>query len=386
MLIRRIDPQGADLFPAATRTLSIWAVLEGRIGDDKQVLALATALRGSVRIVQLGDTIPQVIAGRALNSFCLHAPWYKSRYRSDELPDLMIVAGGRGVALARWAKRASHGRTRIVVLGRPWARLADFDLVVTTPQYALPDAQNVQMNLLPLNHADASRIADAGLQWAPSFAHLPKPWVGALVGGNSGSFRMTLRSAERLGGRLSRLAQDTGGSVLLTTSGRTPRACAEMIAASLKCPSYIHRWRSGQSANPYLGIMALADRFVVTNESASMIAEAANTAKAIELFDLPERLTSRILTRWLPAAGLGWMIRLGARGGYWTPPRDMRRLHRALESRSYLGSNGSTTNPVRPIEWDLARTVARIGQLFATEPVSNIRSAVQQTALAEQPI
>jgi mitochondrial fission protein ELM1 len=386
MLIRRIHPHEGDVSAAALRTLSIWAVLEGRIGDDKQVLALASALRGSVRIVRMSDTIPQVIAGRALNSFRLHAPWHKGTYRRDDLPDLMIVAGGRGVTLARWIKHASCGKTKVVVLGRPWARLADFDLIVTTPQYALPDAKNVQMNLLPLNHAAARCVVDAGVQWAPSFAHLPKPWIGALIGGNSGSFRMTLRSAERIGEQLSRLAQEAGGSVLLTTSGRTPTACSEMIAASLKCPSYVHLWRPSQNENPYLGIIALADRFLVTNESASMIAEAANTSKAIELFDLPERLRSRVLTRWVPATGLGWIVRLGARGGYWTPPRDMRRLHRALESRGYLRGDGTVANRMRPIEWDLARTVARIGQLFAPEQVSDVRSAIHPNAFADQPI
>lgn len=386
MLIRRIDPEETDRTAATAHTLSIWAVLEGRIGDDKQVLALASAMSGSVRIVQLSDTVPQVIAGRALNSFGLHAPWHNRRCAGGDFPDLFIAAGGRSVTLARWVKQASHGRTKIVVLGRPWARLADFDLVVTTPQYGLPESRNVQTNLLPLNHADATRIEEAGDRWSPQFADLPRPWIGALIGGNSGSFRMTARSAARLGARLNRLAQETGGSVLLATSARTPAGCGDRIGRSLDCPAYIHRWRRSQSANPYLGIIAHADRFVVTGESASMIAEATNTGKPVELFDLQERLRSRILTDWLPAAGLGWMFRLGARSGYWTPPRDMRRLHRGLAVRGYIGGANVSPHGIRPIDWDLAKTVSRIRQLYATEAAEEPRSAAHPTALANQTI
>ena len=387
MLIRLINPDDTG-FPIATpRALTIWAVLEGRIGDDRQVLALASALRGAVRLVRLNDTIPEVIAGRALNSIGLHAPWHERRHTDEDFPDLLIAAGGRAVTLARWIKSASDGRTKIVFLGRPWARLADFDLVVTTPQYALPESENVQLNMLPLNHVEADRIRAAAALWGARFAHLPRPWIGAMVGGNSGSFRLTSDCAKQLGARLNRLAQESGGSVLLATSPRTPGACAEMIARSLSCPSHVHLWQASQSENPYLGIIALADRFVVTGESASMIAEAANTGRAIELFDLRERMMSRVVTRWMPDLGFGWLFRLGARSGYWTPPRDMRRLHQALEARGCITGDAQDSTPaphMRPIEWDLARTVARITQLCTSEPMAHVQSAAQSSALANQ--
>lgn len=387
MLIRRIDPRETDLSTATSRPISIWAVLEGRIGDDRQILALASALQGSVRIIRLSDTVPQVIAGRALNSLGLHAPWHERKYGVAELPDLLIAAGGRAVTLARWIKQVSRGQTRTVFLGRPWARLADFDLIVTTPQYALPDARNVQMNLLPLNHAEADRLDEAGARWGPRFAHLPRPWIGALIGGSSGSFCMTPHCAERLATRLSRLAEETGGSVLLATSARTPAECNERIARTLACPSHVHLWHASQTVNPYLGIIALADRFVVTSESASMIAEAANTGRQVELFDLQERLRSRLLTKWMPSLGLDWLFRVGARSGYWTPPRDMRRLHRALETRGHIGSGANGPTPhhgMRPIEWDLARTVMRIRQLYVSEPAVHVQPAGQPSPLANQ--
>lgn len=388
MLIRSIDLKEAAYPPITPRALSIWAMVEGRIGDDRQVLALAGALNGSVRIVKLDDTLPQVLAGRALNSLGLHAPWHRRKNRERAFPDLFIAAGGRAVTLARRLKQESRGQTKTVFLGRPWARLSDFDLVVTTPQYDLPDLPNVQVNLLPLNHVDEGRIREAGLRWMPRFAHLPRPWIGALVGGDSGSFRMTAESATRLVSKLSRVARKTGGSVLLATSARTPAGCADLIRRALDGPAHIHLWGMPREDNPYLGILALADRFVVTGESASMIAEASNSGKRVDLFDLQERLVSRILTAWLPALGLEWSYRVGARSGYWTPPRNMRRLHRVLRARGYVGGSSdaeSGANGPRPIEWDLARTIARIAQLYAPE-LPEAPSAAQAGAIGVQPI
>jgi uncharacterized protein len=385
MLIRRIACDETAPSLSAPQAFSIWAIVEGRCGDDRQVLALATALHGPVRIVQLEDTVPEVIAGRALNTLGLHAPWHKPTVRNEPYPDLLIAAGGRSATLARWLKQASHGKTKVVILGRPWARLSDFDLVVTTPQYGLPDSPNVQMNLLPLNHVEPDRMAAAASHWDPVFRRLPKPWIGALVGGNSGSFRMTLHCAERMARRLNELARETGGSVLLATSPRTPAGSGERLASLLDCPSHIHLW-GYQGENPYLGIIALADRFVVTDESASMIAEAANTGQELELLELKERLRSRILAGWLPDMGLGWVFRLGARTGYWTPPRNMRRLHAALRTRGLIGTSAAQvpTHRMLPIEWDLARTVARIAQLYAPERMLEVRSTFHPTAFADQ--
>lgn len=387
MLIRSIDIKEGACSAVTPRALSIWAMVEGRIGDDRQVLALASALNGSVRIVRLDDTIPQIIAGRALNSLGLHAPWHRRKHSESELPDLFIAAGGRAVTLARRVKQESRGRTKTVFLGRPWARLSDFDLVVTTPQYGLPELPNVQVNLLPLNRVDADRMSEATLRWLPRLAHLPRPWIGALVGGDSGSFRMTTRSAARLGSRLSRMARKTGGSVLLATSARTPAGCADLIKRTLDCPAHVHVWHE-PGENPYLGILALADRFVVTGESASMVAEASNTGRRVDLFELRERFVSRILTAWLPALGLEWSYRVGARSGYWTPPRNMHRLHGILRARGYIGGNksgGSGAHGPRPIERDLARTIARIAQLYAPE-LPETPSAAQTGAIGNQAI
>src|SRR5690606_33925339 len=122
--------------------------------------------------------------------------------RSDPLappwPDLLITAGMRNEPVARWVRRQSGGRTRLVHLGRPWADPRDFDLVITTPQYRLPQRPNVLHNDLPLHRVRPGRLAEAVARWGPALAHLPAPRIAVIVGGSSGPYTLGARAARRL--------------------------------------------------------------------------------------------------------------------------------------------------------------------------------------------
>ncbi|HWA48012.1 MAG TPA: ELM1/GtrOC1 family putative glycosyltransferase [Dongiaceae bacterium] len=362
MLIKFIDVEVGESHYGSAVAPYIWAMTEGRVGDDRQVLALADALGGRVQQQHITDSLAKIVAGRLFNSIGLHAPWHRRQYRDCEFPDLMIAAGGRCAALARWVKQASGGKTKVVIVGRPWARLDDFDLVVTTPQYALPKRANVLRNVLPLNRVDRDRLADATAVWADRFAALPRPWTGVLIGGDSGSFRFTDDCARDLRQRLNALAGETDGSLLISTSARTPQHVVDALA-DLHVPHHLHIWRPRQAENPYAAIIGLSDKLIVSSESASMIAEAVNSGKPVELFHPEERLLSRLLTRGPKALGLKWLMQLGPYLGYWTPPRDMRRLHRALARH---GARMAQIHNMQAgtVDRDLLRTVVHIRRLL----------------------
>jgi len=67
----------------------------------------------------------------------------------------------------------------------PWEH---FDLIITTPQYRLPERPNILHNTAPLTRVDPQRLAAAVADWAPRLAHLPRPFTALLVGGNSSTF------------------------------------------------------------------------------------------------------------------------------------------------------------------------------------------------------
>ena len=119
----------------------------------------------------------------------------------------------------------------------------------------------------------------------PQLADLPRPWVAVLMGGDSGRFVMTRGKARRLGALAQELAAAAGGSLLVTDSPRTPRRAGDALQAQLQVPHFCYRWGSGK-VNPYRGLLALADAFVVTGESMSMLGEAADTGRPLYIFDV----------------------------------------------------------------------------------------------------
>jgi uncharacterized protein len=317
----RIDRAAATTVPRgavdAGTAPRVWALTGPKGGDNAQVLALARALGRPFAENRLSynalHVLPNVALGASLASL--------DRARSDPLappwPDLVVAVGRRSVPVARWVRQRSGGRARLVQIGRPRAPLDWFDLVITTPQYGLPDRPNVIRLTLPLV---PERAAPAG---EPPFAALPRPWIALLIGGPSGPWRLDGPAAAALGRQASDLAQRLGGALLVTTSRRTPPAAADALAASLTAPTFLHAWRTGDATNPYAAMLALADALVVTSDSVSMIADAVATGRPAYLAEVPLR------RRWHhgPVGTAGGGVLIDA--GIVQPPRDLARVHRA---------------------------------------------------------
>ena len=84
------------------------------------------------------------------------------------------------------------------------------------------------------------------------------------------------------------MARELGGSLLVSTSVRTPEAVVDAVAAELTAPHLLYRWRRDDPDNPYLGFLGLADGIVVTSDSMSMLVEATATAKPVWIYDLAD--------------------------------------------------------------------------------------------------
>jgi uncharacterized protein len=268
-------------------SITVWCLLGRKAGDNTQVRALAEELGWGYQdkhiIARPWELLVHLGGGMTLagidpaQSSPLAAPW----------PDIVISAGRRNEPVARWIKEQSGGRTRLVHIGRPWAPLSTWDVVVTTPQYFLPVQANIVHNRLPLHRPSAEESERAGVLLQQQLEHLPRPWVAVLMGGNSGRFVMTASKGRHLGTLAQELAAAAGGSVVATDSPRTPSAAGDALQAQLRPPSFCYRWGSGGD-NPYQGILALADAFVVTGESMSMLGEAADTGKPLCIFNLDD--------------------------------------------------------------------------------------------------
>jgi len=341
----------------------IWLIDAYRAGERGQVRALVDALGWpcETRVLNYRKQVflPHLL-GRATvrgitaeSAATLKPPW----------PDLVVSCGVRNEPVCRWIRAQSGGRTRYVHVGRPWAALDSFDLVVTTPQYRVPSRANVLNNILTLHSVTAERLAQARQEWAGTFEKLPRPYFAVIVGGNSGPFTLGPKAAARLADQASRLAREHGGALLVSTSSRTSEAAVKALQARIDTPSYFYRWQPADPANPYLGMLAWADRLIVSGDSIAMLSEACATGKPVQMFDLGGmrgddygavdfRLGAvlyRALLRW-----------------FWQPlSRDITLVHSQLrEAGRAVWLDEEFVSALVPAESDLQRAVAAVRELL----------------------
>jgi mitochondrial fission protein ELM1 len=387
----RVAPRSGD--PMAARP-TVWVLLGKGTGGNGQMISLAEALGWPFAAKQLVynrlSHCPNVLLGAAAisidrrRSAALEPPW----------PDLVIAGSRRSAPVARWIKRQSGGVTRLVHLMHTQAPLEHFDLIITTPQYRLPTRPNVLHNAAPLNHIDPRRVASAADQWAARLARLPRPYTALLVGGDSSAYVLDPATADRLGRETSAQVRATGGALLLTTSARTPAAATQALLAAIDCPAYTYQWRPGDAENPYHAFLALADRFIVTADSASLLAEACATGKAVQIFEWPVRAEARrgmkgLLRRWgeirdrqvesvLTSTRSARLYDRLVYLGVIKPARDFAAYHRALKTRGLVASLGEPSDAParRPLD-DMERAVQRINLLFSDRGESADRADQQ---------
>ncbi|MEQ9124688.1 MAG: ELM1/GtrOC1 family putative glycosyltransferase, partial [Alphaproteobacteria bacterium] len=98
-----------------------WVLVDGRSGDDAQIVRIAEALGWPYRKVWAKRSVAETVMGRVQDAFGAFPPpaaWLpEGGPPAGPWPDLVLAAGGRNVSFARRIKRASGGRTRIVFLG-----------------------------------------------------------------------------------------------------------------------------------------------------------------------------------------------------------------------------------------------------------------------------
>ncbi len=334
-----MTPHGDIATAEATRQrpARVWVLLGHKAGDNNQVLALAEGLglpfERKVFSYRRSELLSNILLGPNLlgtvpeESARLAPPW----------PDLVITSGRRNEPIALWIREQGGPGVRLVHIGRPWSHPDRFDLVITTPQYTVPAADNVLLRELPMHRVDAAKVAEAARRWKPKLSHLPHPHIAVLVGGQSGPFHLDRKKGARLARQACRLARAQGGSLLVTSSARTPDAALDVLAGELDVPSFVYRWRAGDVDNPYLAFLGLADAFVVTSESMSMLAEACFTRKPVYMFDMDDRSAAggqdatSAPTRWLNALRYKALThRIAQRLAPRRMRRDIGRMHRAL--------------------------------------------------------
>lgn len=350
--------------PSELNTVPIWVLLGARHGDNQQLLAIAEAMNLPYRAIPLyfnwATCLPPLLLGASRLSWraecALQPPW----------PQAVLAAGRKSVPAARWIRRQSGGRTRLIHVNRPWAPLAWFDLIVTTPQYAVPRRPNVLTNLMPFVQPAGHDASSVSL--ADRAANMPRPWTAVLVGGKSHPYELDEASARQLAQTVNDQLRASGGSAWVLGSPRTQAGVLDILEAALRGPTHVSRW--GQGENLYRTLLHEADRFIVTTDSASMLTEALLSGRAVTPFKLPAhpQWTWRLASAWRaaaerqPASVTARVYEQAVDLGLLSAVRDVGRLQHALAEAGLFDAEGRAQEVAAR---ERRATLSRIAQTLA---------------------
>ena len=270
-------------------TEAIWAVSDGRAGLANQVRGLAEAVaRISPRPIEVKTTdfyepwralAPGLLASRVfgpswltLGSNAFAPPW----------PRLFIGCGRAATALSLYLRRIG-AKTFRVQTQDPRVSPAQFDLVVP-PLHDDLSGPNVFPILGSPNRITQEALNEAEQKFAARYAPLPRPRAGVLIGGTMRGHPLERAQIDRLAETLLGLTK-SGLGLMVTVSRRTGEENVARLRAAL-AGTPVDFAGGGTGENPYLGILALADFLLVTEDSTNMATEAAAAGKPVYILPL----------------------------------------------------------------------------------------------------
>ena len=276
-------PPPCDAAAASAPAPTVWVLHDGKPGMASQALGLAEAtgfafIEKPLRVRRPWAWLPPQLwiaplRGAEAENGDLRPPW----------PALVIGCGRNAAMPALAIRRASGGRTLAVQIQDPRVGRGEFDLMVV-PEHDRLRGPRVLVTQGAIHRVTPARL-DAERRRFPALEKLPRPILGVLIGGSNRAYRLDLPRLGEIGDAVATAVRQTGGSAVVTPSRRTGADGIALLRERLAgVPADI--W-DGAGDNPYFAYLALADTFLVTADSVSMVSEAAGTGKPVHILELP---------------------------------------------------------------------------------------------------
>jgi hypothetical protein len=138
-----------------------------------------------------------------------------------------------------------------------------------------------------LNRLTQETIADAARALAPKWKNAAFPRVVVMLGGDNRRYKISPAMASRMVAKLDAFARQTKASLAVVPSRRTPPDLIRQLTETLALNDghTRHRLATPQDANPYPGILGIADAIIVTSDSVNMASEATITGTPVMVGD-----------------------------------------------------------------------------------------------------
>ena len=349
--------------PSHPRT---WLLLGDKKGDNRQVEIIAGALGWPTELRSL-VMLPQWVHGKPRVAPTLD---YFDLEQSDDLeppwPDMIITIGRRPSSAAMWVREQSQRQTKIILVGKPSGRIDPYDLVIVSGETHLPMLNNVMRTVLPLMQVDQQAIANAIEAWRPRLQNLPRPLIGILLGGPTGSFSYGDALVQHVIEASTEIINQHQGTPYISTSRRTPDEFLARLRQGLPAGAVLYDW-SAAEPNPYQALLGDADGLLVAEDSISMMIEAVRNRRPLALLPIPSTLFGRLddvrrrLLRMVFSGHAGPLAKFANATGIIRQTRDFKAFNAMLIEHGWASPyTVRPPFPANPYPDELAGVVERI--------------------------
>lgn len=267
----------------------VWVLIDDRMGSNGQVRGVAGQLSLSKYEIEEKPLIytklaglPNFLRGRSL----IGVSDESKQGISQDFPDIVLSGSRRTAPIARWIRKKSGNKTKIIQLLYPgfWGR-KDF-AIIAVPEHDKDKikGKNVMYTTGSPHRITEEKLTEARKYWQERFADLTSPQTAVIIGGSIKGKPFSLKNALSLGQTVKAFHDKVGGSLLITDSKRTGQEAENLIMKVLEgIPQYTFLW-GDKSENPYMGYLACADKIIVSGDSVSMCCEACGTGRPVYIF------------------------------------------------------------------------------------------------------
>ncbi len=269
----------------------IWILADNRAGNYSQAIGLANALGFDYKIVNISYGLFAVLPNIVLRS-SLFGVDKKTKAKLKEIkyfPKIIIAAGRRSAPISLYLKKKSHNRSKIIQIMNPNANFEQFDYIILPRHDKISkNSHNVIRTLGALTKIDDSLIKYEYEKRKSWFENDKKTKIALFIGGSSKKTNFSTENAQKLVKNCAKIANNMNAILYVLNSRRTSKDINESIKSTLKatnCDYKFFDFNEFENDNPYLSIVAIADFFVVSGDSVSMISESCSTGKPVYIFD-----------------------------------------------------------------------------------------------------
>src|ERR1700720_1224556 len=205
----------------------VWVLHDGKPGMASQALGLAEATGFPFVEKRLSARQPWAWLAPQLWLAPLRAVSEGGVRLAPPWPDLVIGCGRHSAMPALAIRRASGGHTFAAQVQDPRVGRDEFDLLFVPEHDRLRGSRTV-VTCGAIHRVTPARLAEERRGF-PALAELPRPIIGAMIGGSNRSYRLGLDRLAAIAEAIAGILRTGGGSAVVTPSRRTGAAGVALL-------------------------------------------------------------------------------------------------------------------------------------------------------------